>query len=432
MPRSRVLPARKEVPVRKTVLDNGLRIVTERITSVRSIAIGIWVDVGSRNEESHEAGLSHLIEHMHFKGTRTRSAHAIAESIEQYGGALNAFTTREQTCYYARILDEHLPQTVDVLSDMLMESTFTPTNLGREKKVVLEEIKETEDSPSELVHDLFAESFWGKNHSLGKPILGNSKQIAEMPRKTILNFIKKHYTAPRTVIAASGNFHHDELVEIAEKRFSFSSSPTSPMLQADPPAKSHLDFTKKKIAQNHFILGFPSMSFSDKRKFPSLALNFYLGGGMSSVLFQEIREKRGLAYSVYSFQDFYRDTGMFGFYLSTDGKSLPLALDLIRKALRQLKKKPLSTDTMEKLKAQIKGSLTFSMESATGRMNRLARHELMLGGYTTLKTSFARIEAMTADDILEAARFIFDEDRMTGLSLGPVTKKDLTGIHIGS
>jgi predicted Zn-dependent peptidase len=326
------------MPIKKTELPNGLRLLTERITSVRSIAIGVWVDVGSRNETREEGGVSHLIEHMHFKGTRSRSALKLANEIEQLGGALNAFTTREQTCYYARILDENLPQTIDVLSDMLMNSTFTPGNLKKEKQVVLEEIKETEDTPSEVVHDLFAETFWG-DHPLGRPILGASDAISTMPRKTVMNYINRHYTAPKIVIAAAGNFRHDDLLKLVKKHFKFPAQDAPPAEKAHGPETSRIKFVERDIAQNHFVMGYPSMEFSHKTRFAALGLNFFLGGGMSSALFQDIREKRGLAYSVYSLQDFYRDAGSFGIYLSTDGRSLPLALNLLQKHVRKLKRK---------------------------------------------------------------------------------------------
>ena len=238
--------------VKKTTLPDGLRVVTERLNSVRSIAIGVWVDVGSRNERPEECGASHLIEHMHFKGTSTRSAHVLADAIEQYGGALNAFTTREQTCYYARILDEHLPQAMDVLSDMLMHSTFTPTNLKREKSVVLEEIKETEDTPSELVHDIFAGEFWG-DHPLGRPILGTVDIVSGMRRKTLLDYIKRHYTAPKVVISASGNLRHEELVALVKEKFAFSTAESPPLAPAVPPTNRRLHFVERDIAQNHFV-----------------------------------------------------------------------------------------------------------------------------------------------------------------------------------
>lgn len=410
--------------VKKTTLPDGLRIVTERIPSIRSVSVGVWVDVGSRNEQVSENGVSHLIEHMFFKGTRSRNAKELANSIEQLGGAINAFTTREQTCFYVRSLDEHLPQAVDVLSDMLMNSTFTPHNLKREKLVVLEEIKETNDSPSELVHDIFAERFWD-GQPLGRPILGTPESVLAMPRKRILDYIKSHYTADKVVISAAGNLSHDELVRLSKRKFKFSKQKSPAALPAIEPQSGGTHFFEKDIAQNHFVLGFPSIDFCHKAKFGALGLNFYLGGGMSSALFQEIREKRGLAYTVYTFQDFYRDSGVFGVYLSTDGKGLPQALELIRAQFRKLRRQALSTQTLDKIKAQIKGSLIFALESASGRMNRVARHELMLGKSTPLRKSLAMVEALQPKDLQEAAQMIFDEKRLVAVSLGPVTKNEL-------
>jgi len=411
----------------KTVLPNGLRVISERITSIRSIAIGVWVDVGSRNELPSESGLSHLIEHMHFKGTRNRSAARIANDIEELGGALNAFTTREHTCYYARVLDEHLPQAVDVLTDILLNSTYSANSIKREKQVVLEEIKESEDTPSDRIHDLFAGQFWGK-HPLAHSILGDKKTIAGLQRSTLLNYIGRHYNTRNIVVTASGNLKHDTLVKLIRKSFRLRSGERSVALPAAPPRRPSHRIYEKDIAQTHMTLGFPSLNFNDPRKFALLGLNFYLGGGMSSTLFQEVRERRGLAYSIYSFQDFYRDTGAFGVCLSADAKNIPLALDLIRKQLRRVCVRPVSAERIDKIKAQIKGSLTFSMESASGRMNRLARLELMTGHNTTLRESFRAVERITAADLLEVAREVFDEQRLVAVALGPVTQAQLADL----
>ena len=411
--------------VKKTVLPSGLRIVSEKITSIRSVAIGIWVDVGSRDESEGQLGVSHLIEHMHFKGTRKRSASKVAEDIERLGGSLNAFTTREQTCYYARTLDEHLPEAIDVLSDMLMNSTFTPTNFKREKKVVLEEIKENDDTPSEVVHDIFAEKFWGGS-SLSHSILGGASDIEKMTRKTALDYVKDHYNASNVVVSVSGNMDHDKLVSLVKRKLKFPKGSLAKTKEALYPTKAKVHAVERDIAQTHFILGFPSVQFDHKLRFAALCLNFYLGGGMSSVLFQEVREKRGLAYSIYTFQDFYRDVGTFGVCFSSDAKNVQQSLDLILKRLRKVKTTKLAESDMRKVRAQIKGSLTFSMESATGRMNRLARHELMLGKYNSLKKSFALVDKLTASDVLNAAQFIFDESRMIAVSLGPIAVKDFS------
>ncbi|MCK4225026.1 MAG: insulinase family protein, partial [candidate division Zixibacteria bacterium] len=320
----------KEV-YKKTVLENGIRVVTERIDYVRSISIGVWVDVGSRDEMGDEVGASHFIEHMLFKGTKKRTAKEIASSLESVGGSLNAFTGREHTCYFARVLDEHTDIALDVLSDILKNPLFNLSHLEKERAVILSEIKELEDSPADLVHDLLMSTMW-KENSLGRSIIGSAESVLKLTRSKLIDFMKRNYTSPRVVIAASGNFKHKELVDKIKRKFRFSSNshPASEK-QMFPLAEPDRVVANRKTAQTHISLGVPTFPYSDRRRYAALVLSNILGGGMSSRLFQSIREKLGLVYSVYTFIDFFEDAGVFGIYMGTHKKNTIRVIELVLK-----------------------------------------------------------------------------------------------------
>lgn len=411
---------------RKTELRNGLRIVTETLPSVRSIAIGVWVDVGSRHEAPAENGLSHFVEHMLFKGSRKRSARELAAALETLGGSLNGFTSREQTCYYARVLDEHLPIAVDVLADLTCNATLTTTHVNREKQVVCEEIKEALDNPSDKIHDLFSQTFWGK-HPLGQPIMGTQSNIKSLTRPRVVDFVKKNYRAESIVIAASGSVDHNQLVKLVKKYFRFEAGASAPASRADEPTERRINIESNSQKQTHVCLGFPALPYESEERMTLLALSSYLGGGMSSVLFQKIREDRGLAYSVYSFNDFYRDTGIFGVYLGTDKKHLTKGVELILAELKTMRKKRLGSSDLNKLKSQMKGHLILSQESTNSRMNRLARQELLIGSYQPLTEMVTDIEAVSASKLQELANLLFDLSRAQVAVLGPVAKGALDG-----
>ncbi|MGB2768389.1 MAG: pitrilysin family protein, partial [Candidatus Zixiibacteriota bacterium] len=278
----------------KTILENGIRVVTERIDHVRSISIGAWIDVGSRDEADDEAGVSHFIEHMLFKGTKSRTARQIASSLESVGGSLNAFTGREHTCYFARVLDEHLDKALDVLSDILKDPLFNRSHLEKERKVILSEIKELEDSPADLVHDHLMSSMW-KENPLGRAIIGTTESVLKMPRARLVDFMRRNYTFSRVVIAASGNLRHEDLVKKVKKKFEFNSDlRITREDQVKIPAKPKRTVVKRKTAQIHISLGVPTFPYADKRRYALLVLSNILGGGMSSRLFQSVREKLGL------------------------------------------------------------------------------------------------------------------------------------------
>lgn len=413
---------------KKTVLPSGLRVVTEELPGVRSIAIGIWVNVGSRDERPEENGVSHFIEHMVFKGTRKRTAARIAHELESVGGSLNAFTSREQTCYYARILDRHLERAVDVLADILSNSRFDPPEMEKEKNVIIEEIKDVEDSPGEWVHDLFAENIW-KDHPLGNPIIGRSKEIKSFDRAKVLGYFSSKYLAEQIVVAASGSVTHSRLATLVKSRLAFpTSNGALPLSRFAPGETGVRSATSKDSAQTHVCLGFPSASFKDGRRFACLVLNTVLGGGMSSRLFQKVREEKALAYTIYSYHDFYEDAGVLGIYLATSPDQAEPAVELVLEELAKIKSNRLPRREFESAKEQLKGNLVLGLESTSSRMNRLGRNELALGEYVSLKQSLAAIDAVKPSQVAEQANRVFSEKRLSAAFLGGVNRDVLNKI----
>jgi predicted Zn-dependent peptidase len=413
---------------RRTVLDDGLRVVSEQMPNVKSLAVGIWIDVGSRNETAGENGCSHFIEHMCFKGTRRRTAREIAQSLEFLGGTLNAFTTRENTCYYARVLDEHFEIGFDVLADITTQSLFDRYEFEKEKDVICEEIKDVYDTPSDIVHDYFAEAIWD-SHPLGQPIMGEAKGIRGMQRRDLVGFARRHYTTDKIVLAAAGAVEHDRLVELAGKQLLFPRPPAKSKLIKPPSYRQGIKLVKKrKLTQTHVCIGFPSIDFAHPRKYHVLLLNTLLGAGMGSRLFQTVREDRGLAYTIYSYQDFYHDTGIFGLYLGTDIKKTAEAVNLVLTELATVKENSVTEEEVASAKSQLKGSLILSLEGSYNRMNRLGRFELFNQPFTPLEQSAAEIDAVTLNDVREVAREILQEKYLTMVVLGPVEKKMLKTI----
>lgn len=419
---------KQTISYRKTVLNNGLRVISEKVSDVRSIAIGVWIDVGSRDEHPDENGLSHFVEHMLFKGTRTRTAKRIAASLESLGGSLNAFTSREQTCYHALILDEHLEEAVDVISDILTNSTLTPVNIKREKLVVLEEIKEINDTPSDHIHELFADSFW-RGQPMGRPIMGIEANVVKFNQRRIRSFINKHYRTGRIVVAAAGNISHTRLVRLIKDKLDFSQGYDGRGEAVADPQTFAVKTYKNGSNQTHICLGFPGFAYDNNDKYALLVLHSYLGGGMSSVLFQKIREQKGMAYTVYTFPDFYRDCGVFGAYLATDRRFVRESIETILKELGRLKKSGLSKDKLDKIKDQSKGQLILGMESTNSRMSRLARQEILASKYVPYTESIKMINKINSVDIIAAARKVFDINKLTVTSLGSARKKDFDEIE---
>ncbi len=403
---------------RKTRLRNGLRVVSEVMPSIRSISLGVWFGVGSRCESSDEGGLSHFIEHLVFKGTRRRNARQIAASLESIGGSLNAFTTREHTCYTARVLDEHLAEAVDILADITCHPTLTPANMNRERTVICEEIRESLDNPADHIHDLFTDAHWG-GHPLGRPVMGTEELIRSVSRSNLKRFREKSYRAGSAVVAAAGSVSHDRLVRLVRQAFTFADGEGERPLPAARPDGPHICLKPEDTSQTQFCVGFPGLPYDHQDRVPLILLASYLGGGMSSVLFQKIREQRGLAYSVFSYHDFFRDAGLLGVYLGTDQAHLREAFDLILAECRRTRKRKLAGNTLDNVKAQVKGHLTLGMESTTARMHRLGAQELLVGTYHKLDDSLREIDEVSRSDLCRVAETVFDERRITIAALGP-------------
>ncbi|MFZ5898038.1 MAG: M16 family metallopeptidase [Bacillota bacterium] len=403
--------------VRKVTLENGVRILTEEIPYVRSAALGIWVDVGSRDENERLNGASHFIEHMMFKGTSKRTAKDIAEALDAVGGQLNAFTTKEYTCYYARVLDEHFGLAVDVLTDMLFNSSFREEDIEREKNVIVEEIKMYEDAPDELVHDVFASTLW-KGHVLGRPVIGNADVVRDICREDLLSFYRSHYLDGRMVIAAAGNISHEEVVAQLEGTFR-NLSATARVRQLDTPTPSPtVNFKAKDTEQVHLVMGTQGLPFGDERIYEIQVLNTVLGGGISSRLFQKIREDRGLVYNIYSYHSSYHDTGIFCIYCALSSHNVNTVLGLVMAEIENLRREPVGQDELRRAKDQIKGNFLLNLESVNTRLTRLGKSELYLGKIVTPDEVVQKVEAVTAEQVQDLALKLLRPDAFCLASVG--------------
>ncbi|HTZ55135.1 MAG TPA: pitrilysin family protein [Candidatus Acidoferrum sp.] len=409
---------------KKTTLAGGLRVLTESMPGVRSASLGIWADVGSSLERREQRGISHLVEHMLFKGTPRRSAREIAETMDGVGGSLNAFTDKETTCYYAKVIDRHVPLAMDVLSDMFLNSVFDAQELAKEQKVVLEEIKMYEDSPDELIHDLFLQTMWSGSN-LGEPTIGFVETVNRVTPADLRAHMKRHYAPNSVVVAAAGNIEHEGFVELVAECFAtFKGS--SPLLEPDAPHTTPAALVRQKDSeQAYVVLGSRGLNVRDDRRFALSVLDTVLGGGMSSRLFQEIREKRGLVYTVYSFQAAYRAAGLFGIYAGTSAENVQPCIDVIAEQLTALRDVAIGENELHLAKEHIKGNLTLSLESTSSRMIRLGRNEYALGRQVTPEEIEERIDAVTADEITGLARELFAEDQLGLCILGPVDEEKI-------
>ncbi|WP_436527063.1 M16 family metallopeptidase [Actinoplanes sp. HUAS TT8] len=396
--------------VKKTVLPSGLRIITEAIPTTRSAALGVWVGIGSRDETPAMSGASHFLEHLLFKGTHKRTALQISAEIEAVGGETNAFTTKEYTCYYARVLDTDLPLAVDVLVDAVADSILEPSDVETERGVILEEIAMHEDEPGDEVHDVFAEAIFG-DHPLGRLISGTPESVTPMTRNQINNFYRKRYKAPEIVVAAAGNLDHATVVRLVRKALAGTPLDTGPADPAAPrPAdkrvrvqKPHTVVLHRDTEQAHIVLGTVGLSRYDERRFALGVLNNVLGGGMSSRLFQEIREKRGLAYSVYSYGSQYADSGLFGVYAGCAPGKAPEVLDLIRAELARVAESGITADELVRGKGMVKGAYVLNLEDTSSRMSRLAKSELLHGDLMGVDELLTRVDAVTTVDVEQVA-----------------------------
>jgi predicted Zn-dependent peptidase len=404
--------------IRREVLPNGLTILTEHMDHIRSVSMGIWVKTGSRHEDPTVNGISHFVEHMVFKGTTHRTAEDIARQVDSIGGNMDAFTGKETICFNIKVLDEHLPIAVDVLSDMVLHPIFDANEITRERGVILEEIKMDEDNPDYLVHEILTQNFF-KDHPLGKPILGTKETVRRFDRNAIEVFYPAKFAAGNLIISAAGNVNHEEFVELL--RQSFGQLPAGSNGWHDSPPKVHSRIilrNKKSLEQVQICVGVPSYCISDERRYISYILNTLLGGGMSSRLFQNVREKQGLVYSIFSELNPFRDTGLLSVYAGTSRESAPKVVQSIVNEFRQLKLNPISAEELKRSKDQLKGSLMLSLESSTARMSNLARQEMYYARFFGMDEIIERIQAVTVEGILESANELFQPERIAVTVLG--------------
>ncbi len=405
--------------IRRTELPNGVIVVSERIPGVRSLAAGVWVRHGGAHERrQHEAGGSHLLEHMVFKGTRHRSAAEIALALERLGGSLDAYTTREHTSYQARVLDEHLPEAMDVLADLTLEPLLDAADLALEREVVLEEIAQVEDTPDDLVFELHAERFW-KGHPYGRSVLGTAGSVAQMSADTLRSLHERAYTGPNLVVAVAGSLQHDDVVEQATEPFLKAPSGTRVAI-VDPPegARRGYEHEARSTAQTHlvFATNLPGRDHPDR--YVHVLISAALGGGMSSRLFQRVREELGLCYSVFSFQSFYRAAGVAGVYVGTRPATADRAALEVRKELERVAEAGLPEGELEDVRRQVKGQIMLSLESPGARLHRLASLEMHDEPFVDLEALLARVDAVSEEDVRRVARS-YAPDRHFTMSLGP-------------
>lgn len=404
--------------IKKLTLDNGLRLLTEDIPHVRSLAVGVWVDVGSRDESNQVAGISHFIEHMMFKGTGKRTAKQIAETLDAVGGQLNAFTTKEYTCYYARVLDEHFELALDILSDMLFNSKFDSRDIDRERNVILEEVKMYEDTPDELVHDIFAGTIW-QAHPLGRPIIGYADVILGIDRETIIDFIKKYYVPENIVIAVAGNIDHDVAAEKISAYFGGLKGEPSPRELEMPSPRREITCRSKDTEQVHLCVGVPGLPLEHEQVYVFQMVNTILGGGLSSRLFQEIREQRGLVYSIYSYHSSYHDTGLFCVYAGLSKENVGAMMELVFREIGDIRKNGVTEQELRRAKDQMKGNLLLSLENVSSRMSRLGKSQLYLGKVVSPDEIVERIKKVTVEDIMQLASEKLMPENFAMASVGP-------------
>ncbi len=405
--------------VQKDILPNRLTIITEAMPAVRSISIGIWLRTGSRHERRAENGISHFLEHMVFKGTENRSAEEIARAADAIGGHLDAFTAKECTSFSIKVLDEHLPRAFDVMADLVKNPLLRPEHIAKECQVIQEEIKMVEDTPDDLVHEIFTQSYW-RGHALGRPILGTRRTVGSLDRRRLLNYFHRHYTPPNMLVTAAGHLEHARVADLVSK--AFGDAPAATPLPEGPTPVPHPHIRqrrKKDLEQVHLCVGTPGYPQAHEKRFASYILNTVLGGGMSSRLFQNIREKRGLAYAVFSGLNTFRDVGCLSVYAGTATENARKVVELVLEEFHRLKSGLLSEEELQRAKDYLKGSTLLSLESTMTRMSNLARQEMAFGRYISLDEIAACVDAVTAEDVLEVAREFFRTDRIALTALGP-------------
>ena len=412
--------------IHREVLPNGLTIITEEMQHIRSVSIGIWVKTGSRDEDLQWNGISHFIEHMVFKGTKHRTAEDIARQVDSIGGNMDAFTAKECICFNVKVLDEHLPVAMDILGDLVLNPVFDVQDISRERGVILEEIKMDEDNPDYLVHEIFTQNFW-KDHPLGKPILGTKETVKRFDRDPVMDFYGQRFAPGNLIICAAGNLKHAQFVEVVAKHFQHIKPMKNGFHSPQPKIVPRIILRNKKaLEQVQICVGVPSHPIAHQRRHASYILNTLLGGGMSSRLFQNIRERQGLAYAIYSDLSPYRDTGCLSVYAGTSRESAVKVVQCVVSEFRKLKSEPVSAEELRRSKDQLKGSLMLSLESSTARMSNLARQEMYFDRFYGLDELIEKIEAVTAPELQELANEFFRTESIAVTVLGNLHDVKLT------
>jgi predicted Zn-dependent peptidase len=412
--------------IQQNVLPNGLVVITEPMPHVHSVSVGIWLRSGSRREPAALNGISHFIEHMLFKGTSKRSAEDIAREVDSVGGMLDAFTSKEMVCFNTRVLDEHLPKAFDILADMVIDPKFAPEEIDREKSVILEEIRMTQDNPEDLVHELFTQNFWAP-HALGKPILGTPETVSSFTRESLSDWFDDWYAPNNMVITAAGHLSHEALLELVESRFSTREASKSEISDPKPkPAPPVTLRTKSELEQVHLCIGVPALPMTDQRRFAVAVLNNVLGGGMSSRLFQNIRERQGLAYSIFSELNSYRDTGTLTVYAGTSLDTTPQLVQSVLEEFRRLRDEALTEEELRRAKDHLKGATLLALEGSGQRMNSLARYHMYFGRHFTAQDLITLLESVTIDDVNKLATEFFQPGRIAASVVGNLNGFKLT------
>lgn len=406
--------------IQKEILPNGLTVVTEVMPAVRSVSIGIWVRTGSRHEREPENGITHFLEHMVFKGTRNRTAEEIARSADAIGGHLDAFTAKECTSFSVKVLDEHVPRAFDVLTDLVKNPLLRPEDIAKESRVVQEEIKMVEDTPDDLVHEIFTQSYW-RGHALGRPILGTRQTVRSFDRRHLVDYFHRHYAPQNIVITAAGHLKHERIVDLIAKGFSDVPSGKPMPTQTSPvPHPVIRRRQKKNLEQAHILLGAPAYSNSHEKRYACYLMNTVMGGGMSSHLFQNIREQRGLAYAVFSGLSTFRDVGYLTVYAGTAKENVRQVVDLVTEEFRRMKTELLAEEEIQRAKDYLKGSMLLGLESSSSRMSNLARQEMYFGRHVSMDEIAKRVDAVTREEVLEVANELLDCSRLGLTILGPM------------
>jgi predicted Zn-dependent peptidase len=415
---------------KKTVLDNGIRILTREMPDARSVSLGIWVENGSRHESRQQNGISHFLEHLYFKGTERRNATQIAEEMDSVGGVLNAFTAKEYTCYYVKVLDENLSLAVDLLADIFLHSVFDPEEIERERTVILQEISQSEDTPDDYVHDLFSLDFF-PDHPLGRPICGDAATVGNMHRDDFLNFVRERYLPGRVIVAAAGHLSHEYLAAEMSRRLGVVQSAESKIenlkskIEGSPKLQAGIFQHAKALEQVHLCFGVGAIHQSHPKRYAAYVLNTILGGGMSSRLFQEIREKRGKAYSVYSFLSSYRDVGYLGIYAGTSLDWTEEVVELILSEMKRMGAGDIRNEEIERTKSQLVGNMILGLESSDSWMSHIAKDEIYFGKANSLEDIIQGVRSVSREEVVGLAASILRPEAMALTLLGDIDKKKL-------